>query len=121
MKNFIMLFVVALVLSLAVTVDAADVKVTWTASTAADVVNYVVGMGSTSRGTNACPEEFAYDSEVNVGLALEYTIADYTAAGTMYVSVCAEDGFGNKSCYSNEGILDIRPDSPSSLTIEILP
>jgi hypothetical protein len=72
--------------------QAANVNLSWSPSTDADLAGYSVYYGTASR---------TYGTPVNVGLVSAYTLTGFNA-GTYYFAVTAYDSSGNESAFSNE-------------------
>jgi Fibronectin type III domain len=74
-------------------VDAADVSLSWNASSATNVAGYNIYYGTTSGH---------YTDKVAVGNVTLTTISNLTAGATYYFSATAFDSAGNESAHSNE-------------------
>ncbi len=72
---------------------AANVTLTWDASTADDIAGYKIYYGNSSRN---------YNSFVDVGNQTSYTISDLVDGNTYFIAVTAYDINGNESGFSKE-------------------
>lgn len=86
---------------------AANVNLSWSPNTDADLAGYKVYYGTASR---------TYGTPVNVGIVSAYTLTGLNA-GTYYFAVTAYDSSGNESAFSNEASLAISatPDTTAPL------
>ncbi len=72
---------------------AANLKLTWDASTADDIAGYRIYYGNFSK---------KYDSNIDVGNYTNYTISDLVDGNTYFIAVTAYDISGNESGFSRE-------------------
>jgi len=87
--------------------QAANVNLSWSPNSDADLAGYNLYYGTASR---------TYGTRVNVGIVSSYTLTGLNA-GTYYFAVTAYDSSGNESGFSNEASLAISsaPDTTAPL------
>src|SRR6266850_3623361 len=89
-KTFFLLFAFSRITQLL----AAEVKLSWRASTDSDLAGYKIHYGKAPR---------SYDTAVYVGNTTGYTLSGLSP-GTYYFAATAYDTSGNESRFSNEAV-----------------
>ncbi len=93
MKKKFVLLALGVLLGIAVSAGAAEIKLAWDPNTEPDLAGYRVHYGTASG---------VYGAPINVGITTMYTLTGLSEGQQYYISVTAYDTSNNQSGYSNE-------------------